>query len=202
MAAARSCSAIRNRCSWLHTTIGGAKRTPLASRARSAVSCSSVWAEISGQSCFGKLSRETGQSRVPEPPDRMTGTMGDLCSCDGSLPYEGPEWPADDMSHRSLMGVCDVRRWGSGARRTTRPRGAERRRNAARGIACLPPGHGPRSSARSILSERGIISRRSRALVTQGPRSLSSGANKQAEQHRLHRLSHGLHGKQGFLLSV
>ena len=43
----------------------------------SAVSWSSVLAEISGQSCLGKLSRETGQSRVPEPPERMTGTMGD-----------------------------------------------------------------------------------------------------------------------------
>ena len=73
MPAARSCSAIRNRCSWLQTTIGGAKRSP---RARSAVSCSSVWSEISGQSCLGKLSRETGQSRVPEPPERMTGMMG------------------------------------------------------------------------------------------------------------------------------
>ena len=72
MPAARSCSAIRNRCSWLHTTIGGAKPSP---QARSAVSCSSVRSDTSGQSCLGKLSRETGHSRVPEPPERMTGIM-------------------------------------------------------------------------------------------------------------------------------
>ena len=29
----------------------------------------------SGQSCLGKLSRETGQRRVPEPPERMTGMI-------------------------------------------------------------------------------------------------------------------------------
>jgi hypothetical protein len=28
-----------------------------------------------GKSCLGKLSREMGQRRVPEPPDRMTGRM-------------------------------------------------------------------------------------------------------------------------------
>ena len=72
--AARSCSAIRKRCSWLQTTIGGAKPGP---RARDAVSCISVCSDVSGQSCLGKLSRETGHSRVPEPPDRMTGTIRD-----------------------------------------------------------------------------------------------------------------------------
>ena len=30
---------------------------------------------MSGQSCLGKLSRETGQSRVPEPPERITGMI-------------------------------------------------------------------------------------------------------------------------------
>ena len=48
--AARSCSAIRNRCSWLHTTIGGAKPAPWP---RSAVSCTMVRSDSSGQSCFG-----------------------------------------------------------------------------------------------------------------------------------------------------
>ena len=72
MPAARNCSAIRKRCSWLQTTIGGAKPGP---RARNAVSCIRVRSDISGQSCLGKLSRETGHKRVPEPPDRMTGTM-------------------------------------------------------------------------------------------------------------------------------
>jgi hypothetical protein len=31
--------------------------------------------EISGQNCLGKLLRDTGHSRVPEPPERMTGTI-------------------------------------------------------------------------------------------------------------------------------
>ena len=70
--AERICSAIRNRWSWLHTTTGGAKPGPTP---RSAVSCSMVWSEISGQSCLGKLSRDTGHNRVPDPPDRMTGTI-------------------------------------------------------------------------------------------------------------------------------
>ena len=70
--ASRICSAIRKRWSWLHTTIGASKPLPAP---RSAVSCSSERSEISGQSCLGKLSRDTGHSRVPEPPDRITGTM-------------------------------------------------------------------------------------------------------------------------------
>ena len=57
----------------------GCRRRPAAAKPgptpRSAVSCSMVRSETSGQSCLGKLSRETGHSRVPEPPDRMTGTM-------------------------------------------------------------------------------------------------------------------------------
>ena len=43
--------------------------------ARSAVSCIIVRSDTSGQSCLGKLSRDTGHSRVPEPPDRITGTI-------------------------------------------------------------------------------------------------------------------------------
>ena len=70
--ASRNCSAIRNRCSWLQTTIGGAKS---GAAARSAVSCIIVRSDTSGQSCLGKLSRDTGQSRVPEPPERITGTI-------------------------------------------------------------------------------------------------------------------------------
>ena len=50
MPAARSCSAIRKRCSWLHTTIGGAKPGP---SARNAVSWIIVRSEIRGQSCLG-----------------------------------------------------------------------------------------------------------------------------------------------------
>ncbi len=69
--ARRNCSAIRNRCSLLQTTTGGAKPGPCA---RSAVSWIIERLEINGQSCFGKLSLDTGHKRLPDPPERMTGT--------------------------------------------------------------------------------------------------------------------------------
>ena len=69
--ARRNSSATRNRCSWLHTTIGGAKPSPSARRAVSSIIERS---EISGQNCLGKLARETGHRREPEPPDNNTGT--------------------------------------------------------------------------------------------------------------------------------
>jgi hypothetical protein len=34
-----------------------------------------VLSEIKGQNCLGKLLRETGHNRVPDPPDRITGTI-------------------------------------------------------------------------------------------------------------------------------
>ena len=40
--------------------------------ARNAVSAGIVFSDISGQNCFGKLLRDTGHSRVPEPPDNGT----------------------------------------------------------------------------------------------------------------------------------
>jgi hypothetical protein len=40
---------------------------------RSAVSCSMVLSETRGSSCFGIAARDSGQSRVPAPPDRITG---------------------------------------------------------------------------------------------------------------------------------
>ena len=70
--ASRSCSATRKRCSWLHTTTGGAKPGPTPRRAVSTIIERSLFS--SPQNCLGKLSRDTGHSRVPEPPDRMTGT--------------------------------------------------------------------------------------------------------------------------------
>ncbi len=52
--------------------IGGVNR---ADPARNAVSVSIERSEVKGQNCFGKLLRETGQRRVPEPPERITGTI-------------------------------------------------------------------------------------------------------------------------------
>jgi hypothetical protein len=42
---------------------------------RSAVSCSSVRSPFTAWSGFGWYSRESGQSRVPEPPHRITGCI-------------------------------------------------------------------------------------------------------------------------------
>ena len=42
---------------------------------RVAVSCSMVRSLEIGSNCLGKLSRDNGQSRVPEPPERITGRM-------------------------------------------------------------------------------------------------------------------------------
>ncbi len=72
ISASRNCSATMKRWSWLATTMGGANS---AVAALSAVSASSERSEISGQNCLGKLLRETGHSLVPEPPDKITGTI-------------------------------------------------------------------------------------------------------------------------------
>ena len=88
--AGRICSATRKRCSWLQTMIGGAKPGPAARRAVSSIIERS---ETSGQNCFGKLSRETGQSRVPEPPERMTGTTVSAAAVD-SVRGEGADMAA------------------------------------------------------------------------------------------------------------
>ena len=44
-----------------------------AARAAARVSCSIVCAPVSGSSCLGYSSRDSGHRRVPAPPDRMTG---------------------------------------------------------------------------------------------------------------------------------
>ena len=44
--------------------------------ARRAVLPSRVSPSGSGMNGFGAASRESGQSRVPAPPERMTGTIG------------------------------------------------------------------------------------------------------------------------------
>ena len=42
---------------------------------RSSVSCSRLLLPMSGTNCLGKLLRLSGQSRVPEPPQRTTGVI-------------------------------------------------------------------------------------------------------------------------------
>ena len=62
--------------------MGGAKPGPTPRRA---VSCNIVRSDANGQSCFGKLSRDTGHSRVPVPPDRITGTMLTADEAEGAV---------------------------------------------------------------------------------------------------------------------
>jgi hypothetical protein len=49
---------------------------PGSASARRAVFANSVSPSGSGIDGFGALSRDSGQRRVPAPPERMTGTMG------------------------------------------------------------------------------------------------------------------------------
>src|SRR5580698_1842943 len=68
---ARSCSATVKRCASLHTTIGGI--APVIVARRAAVSCCMVCLLVRANSCFGYISRDNGHSRVPAPPERITG---------------------------------------------------------------------------------------------------------------------------------
>ena len=74
----RNCSAITKRYSSLLTTTGAASSTPLMPCTRRTVACSSESSPISGSSCFGYFSRDSGHRRVPEPPDKTMGWMSIL----------------------------------------------------------------------------------------------------------------------------
>ena len=71
--ASRNCSATRKRCSLLQTITGAAKPGPRPRRAVSTIIEVSCFSRP--QNCLGKLSRDTGHNRVPDPPERMTGTI-------------------------------------------------------------------------------------------------------------------------------
>jgi len=54
-----------------------------------------VRSEIRGQNCLGKLSRDTGHKRVPDPPDKITGTIGPavfivFLACNDATTYSNP----------------------------------------------------------------------------------------------------------------
>ncbi|KMO33201.1 hypothetical protein VQ03_25490 [Methylobacterium tarhaniae] len=67
-----ACSATMKRASAWATMQGRANSAGSVSRAIVAWNEDRV-ASTSGRNCLGKDSRETGQSRVPEPPQRMIG---------------------------------------------------------------------------------------------------------------------------------
>ena len=67
----RSCSAIRNLWSSLHTTTGRSNR-PLPDVRRS-VRTNRLSEASSLRRCLGRAARDKGQRRVPAPPERITG---------------------------------------------------------------------------------------------------------------------------------
>src|ERR1700686_484863 len=68
---ARICSATVNRCASLHPTRGG--WAPAIPARRVTVSCNMVCLPVSASNCLGYISRDSGQSLVPAPPDKITG---------------------------------------------------------------------------------------------------------------------------------
>ena len=63
---------MKKRWSSLLTTTAGANGPPVN---LIAVSWRSVWSPVTGNNCLGKVWRDTGQSRVPAPPHRITGQI-------------------------------------------------------------------------------------------------------------------------------
>src|SRR5215469_14272520 len=58
------------RWSSLQMTVGA---SGLKAAARSAVSWNSEFSDARGSNCLGRAARDRGHSRVPEPPERITG---------------------------------------------------------------------------------------------------------------------------------
>ena len=71
---AASCSATKKRYWALVTTTGRPNKA--GSDTRRIVSWNVDSGPNSGRNCFGRFSREAGQSRVPAPPHMMRGTIG------------------------------------------------------------------------------------------------------------------------------
>ncbi len=70
-----------SRCAWPVTITGSA--APASWRMRSTVSWNSERAPSSGRNCLGRDGREAGHRRVPEPPQRITGTTVGLSAKQG-----------------------------------------------------------------------------------------------------------------------
>src|SRR5580765_9008310 len=105
MCSCRSCSATRKRCASLHTTTGAPAVSPCR---RSTVCCSIVRAPVSGSSCFGYSSRDSGHSRVPAPPDRMTGVIMPSVAGQGSAAADGVVGEAEAAEHGGLVEIAAV----------------------------------------------------------------------------------------------
>src|SRR5215471_5883908 len=106
----RSCSATRNRCASLQTMTGAAAASP--SR-RSTVCCSNVRVPMSGKSCLGYSSRDSGHSRVPAPPERMTGvsTPCDLAASgrrDQLAAADGVVAEPEAVHHRRIVEIAAI----------------------------------------------------------------------------------------------
>ena len=72
----------------------------------SATRCAAAWkvdrSPSRGMNCFGKLSREAGQSLVPEPPHMITGKIKP-CSLDIALLT-----PCLDHSRQLKLALCSI----------------------------------------------------------------------------------------------
>ena len=82
--ASASCASIWSTCIALATTIGAAKCSPAS--VRRAVSCSIVSSAVSARNCLGSSGRDIGHNLVPDPPDRMTGTISFVSDIDALPP--------------------------------------------------------------------------------------------------------------------
>src|SRR5689334_16482355 len=105
----------------------------LLSAKRKAVCWTSDFSPISGISCFGYSWRESGQSRLPAPPARMTGMTGTLDSAKPELksakapPRRTPTGPVHRAFGRDGCGVHDRLRAGIRTRSEEGRRACERR---------------------------------------------------------------------------
>ena len=71
----RHCSATKNRCSALATTIGVTWPSLFKGRKRSKVSWKRDFLSVNDKNCFGRIERDKGQRRDPEPPHNITGMI-------------------------------------------------------------------------------------------------------------------------------
>src|SRR5262249_28813905 len=95
----RSCSATMKRCSSFEMMSGGANCA--GSATRKPASCSSVCSLTRGSSCLGYCARDIGQSRVPEPPERITGWI--IAWAGGAIEFLLAGWSsADDILARAM----------------------------------------------------------------------------------------------------
>ena len=112
-----------------HTMSGAAKRAR--SAVRSSVCRNMLRLPVSGRNCLGCAAVDNGHSRVPEPPERMTGMMAgwapvpeDAASVMRRVSYAGQQINASASSEKSTSASDEMRAhspMASGAPSTRQP---------------------------------------------------------------------------------